>query len=100
MVHGHTIIGDSPVVTGNRVSIDTGAYRSGLLSAAVFDGGPVRFLQARGEPDRGAIARETELVAVMRGHPVTPAMRAALAAYVAGGIDAAEMERRTRLEPV
>jgi serine/threonine protein phosphatase 1 len=49
VVHGHTIMGDRPVVTHNRVSIDTGAYTSGILTAAVFDGGPVRFLQAMGE---------------------------------------------------
>lgn len=49
VVHGHTIMGDKPVVTRNRVSIDTGAYTSGILTAAVFDGGPVRFIQAVGE---------------------------------------------------
>ena len=49
VVHGHTIMGDTPVVTGNRVSIDTGAYTSGILTAAVFDGGPVRFIQAVGQ---------------------------------------------------
>ena len=49
VVHGHTIMGDRPVVTRNRISIDTGAYTSGILTAAVFDGGPVRFIQAVGE---------------------------------------------------
>ncbi len=51
VVHGHTIMGDRPVVTSNRVSIDTGAYRSGILTAAVFDGDTLRFLQAIGAPD-------------------------------------------------
>ena len=51
VVHGHTIMGDCPVVTPNRVSIDTGAYRSGILTAAVFDGDELRFLQAIGAPD-------------------------------------------------
>ena len=39
VVHGHTIMGDRPVVTRNRISIDTGAYRSGILTAAVLDPG-------------------------------------------------------------
>ncbi len=49
VVHGHTIMGDQPVVTRNRVSIDTGAFMSGILTAAAFDGGRLRFLQAVGE---------------------------------------------------
>ena len=49
VVHGHTIMGDRPVVTVNRVSIDTGAFTSGILTAAVFDGGRLQFLQAVGE---------------------------------------------------
>jgi serine/threonine protein phosphatase 1 len=66
VVHGHTIMGDRPVVTSNRVSIDTGAYRSGLLTAAVFDGAEVTFLQSAGAPDEGAIAREADLVDSLR----------------------------------
>jgi serine/threonine protein phosphatase 1 len=33
VVHGHTIFDDGPVVTENRVSLDTGAYWTGVLSA-------------------------------------------------------------------
>lgn len=58
IVHGHTIIGDLPVFTANRISADTGAFRSGILTAIVLDGEEEGFLQAIGEPDRGAIERE------------------------------------------
>ncbi|MCQ8240063.1 metallophosphoesterase family protein [Rhizosaccharibacter radicis] len=61
VVHGHTIMGDRPVVTDNRISIDTGAYRSGILTAAVLDGGDLAFLQTAGRPDEGAVRREEEL---------------------------------------
>ena len=44
VVHGHTIMGDRPVVKANRISIDTGAFRSGILTAAVLDGGSVSFI--------------------------------------------------------
>ena len=58
VVHGHTIVGDRPVVTDNRISIDTGAFRSGILTAAVLADGETSFLQAVGAPDQGAIERE------------------------------------------
>ncbi|TPG16468.1 serine/threonine protein phosphatase [Sphingomonas koreensis] len=35
IVHGHTIV-DAVQIRHNRISLDTGAYRSGILSAAVF----------------------------------------------------------------
>jgi serine/threonine protein phosphatase 1 len=63
VVHGHTIVGDAPVVTSNRISIDTGAYRSGILTAAVLDVGGPRFLATSGAPDKNAIVREAMLVA-------------------------------------
>lgn len=69
VVHGHTIIGDRPVVTNNRISIDTGAFRSGILTAAVLIDGEARFLQAVGVPDQGAIERERILSdSVLRGY--------------------------------
>lgn len=48
VVHGHTIVGRLPVVTENRVSIDTGAYDHGLLTCFAVDPeeGDVRFMQA------------------------------------------------------
>lgn len=38
VIHGHTICKDGlPIVTENRISIDTGAYRTGRLTVAVLD---------------------------------------------------------------
>lgn len=100
VVHGHTIMGDRPVVTPNRISIDTGAYRSGILTAAVLDpDAPSRepaFLQAVGEPDRPALVRESRLVESIAGRPVSPALEAVFDDFVEGRIDLAEMERRSR----
>jgi len=61
VVHGHTIMGTEPVFRDNRISIDTGAFRTGVLTAAVLDGADVTYLQAEGAPDEGAIAREAYL---------------------------------------
>jgi len=44
VVHGHTPV-TAPVKRKNRVGIDTGAYYSGRLTAAVLDGETCRFLQ-------------------------------------------------------
>lgn len=52
VIHGHEIVGDRPVVTENRISIDTGAYRSGRLTACAVDGGEVRFMQTDGSGRR------------------------------------------------
>lgn len=67
VVHGHTIIGDRPVFAANRISADTGAYRSGLLTAIVLDQGEESFIQAVGEPDRGAEEREMILREALLG---------------------------------
>lgn len=48
VIHGHEVVGDLPVVTENRVSLDTGAYRSGRLTACAVDGGELRFMQTDG----------------------------------------------------
>ena len=45
VVHGHTIV-DAPQVSQGIVSIDTGAYATGCLSAAIFDGRGVTFMQS------------------------------------------------------
>jgi len=47
VVHGHTPL-SSPARTHNRISVDTGAYATGILSCAVLEGETCRFLQARG----------------------------------------------------
>ncbi len=44
VVHGHTIV-DRPKVRAGRISVDTGAFAGGVLSAVCLDGGPPRFLQ-------------------------------------------------------
>lgn len=37
VIHGHTIMGKLPVVTENRISIDTGAYRTDRLTCVFID---------------------------------------------------------------
>ena len=44
VVHGHSIAAQ-PVVRRNRIGIDTGAYRSGVLTCLVLDGAHRGFLQ-------------------------------------------------------
>ena len=44
IVHGHTPL-PAPVRTSNRISIDTGAYATGVLTSAVLEGAGCRFLQ-------------------------------------------------------
>jgi len=97
VVHGHTIMGDRPVVTANRISIDTGAYRSGILTAAVVSEPEVRFLQATGPVDRGAVIREELLSAAVNGRAVTPAIRRIYDAFLAGDIELIDLAERTRL---
>lgn len=38
IVHGHTVEEDGPVITPNRIGVDTGAYRTGRLSAVALEG--------------------------------------------------------------
>ena len=45
IVHGHAISAE-PEVKPNRIGIDTGAYRSGRLTALAADPGKFRFLQS------------------------------------------------------
>jgi len=42
VIHGHTIV-DAPMMEQGRVAIDTGAYASGRLTAAVVTDGDIRF---------------------------------------------------------
>jgi serine/threonine protein phosphatase 1 len=44
VVHGHSIT-DQPEIRDNRIGIDTGAYRSGVLTCLVLDGEARSFLQ-------------------------------------------------------
>ncbi|MFM7348145.1 MAG: metallophosphoesterase family protein [Erythrobacter sp.] len=50
VVHGHTIF-DHVMDCGNRIGIDTGAFRSGVLTALVLEGDQRRILQARAGED-------------------------------------------------
>ena len=45
VVHGHTIF-DQVMDCGNRIGIDTGAFRSGVLTALVLEGDQRRILQS------------------------------------------------------
>ncbi len=45
IVHGHSVVA-VPQVLPNRVALDTGAYASGILTAAALDGDRLRILQA------------------------------------------------------
>lgn len=45
VVHGHTVT-DEPHIDDTRIGVDTGAWRSGVLTAVVLEGESVRFLQA------------------------------------------------------
>jgi serine/threonine protein phosphatase 1 len=47
IVHGHTPV-ERAFLGQNRICLDTGAYASGLLSAARFDGGPPTLLEIGG----------------------------------------------------
>ena len=98
VVHGHTIVGDKPELRRHRVSIDTGAYRSGVLTAAVLDGPEVTFLQAIGEPDRAALVREALLSAAIHGQTISGSLQRSFDTFLAGDIDTRELDRRLRRE--
>jgi len=53
VVHGHTI-SDTVVDHGNRIGIDTGAFRSGVLTALVLEGDRRGVIQAR-QPEGEAV---------------------------------------------
>ena len=44
VVHGHSV-STLPVFRSNRIGIDTGAYATGKLTAAILEGTECRFLQ-------------------------------------------------------
>jgi serine/threonine protein phosphatase 1 len=46
VVHGHTIV-DTPEERPNRIGLDTGAYKSGVLTALGIEGTERWFLEAR-----------------------------------------------------
>jgi serine/threonine protein phosphatase 1 len=46
VVHGHTPV-DEPYADARRIAVDTGAYASGILTAARFEGERVSFVSVR-----------------------------------------------------
>ena len=56
IVHGHTIF-DDVIDNGTRIGIDTGAYRSGRLTALILEGAKRRYLNTV-DHDDGKIAIE------------------------------------------
>jgi len=58
IVHGHTIA-DTPQLRPNRIGIDTGAYRSGILTCLVLQGCERSFLQT-GASARGSRSSSPE----------------------------------------
>ncbi len=60
IVHGHTIF-EQVDVRSNRIGIDTGAYRSGRLTALVLEGESRRFIQAV-ETDSGLTIEQRDCV--------------------------------------
>lgn len=52
VVHGHTIV-ERPEEHPNRIALDTGAYRSGVLTAIGLDGPDRWFLQTRADGEPG-----------------------------------------------
>ena len=49
VVHGHTIL-EAPHVSPLRISLDTGAYASGLLTAIGLEGTARWLISVQGEP--------------------------------------------------
>lgn len=47
VVHGHSWTSDTPVITPHRIGIDTGAYRTGALTAVRLETSAIEFIQAR-----------------------------------------------------
>lgn len=46
IVHGHTWLGERPQVVEHRLGLDTGAYATGVLTAARLEDGEIEILQA------------------------------------------------------
>lgn len=51
VVHGHTVLEEAEL-RPNRIGIDTGAYRTGCLTAVGLEGSERWLIQAQGEPGR------------------------------------------------
>jgi len=49
VVHGHTIVEDGPDIRTNRIGVDTGAYRTGRLTALGLEGDQIWSLSTSGQ---------------------------------------------------
>lgn len=49
IVHGHTWVDDAPQLLAHRIGIDTGAFKTGVLTAARIRGKDVRFINTAGQ---------------------------------------------------
>ena len=54
IVHGHTVV-EKPVVRGGRISIDTGAYLSGALTALRVEADKISFLRETGGAEHDTV---------------------------------------------
>ena len=81
VVHGHTIRG--PEVLAHRIAVDSGAYRTGVLTAVQLEGERVRFLCVSSEPKLKALkrlpgsAQKRQFGAGRRASPITLAAQLA-----------------------
>ncbi|WP_095587769.1 metallophosphoesterase family protein [Actibacterium ureilyticum] len=50
VAHGHTVTPE-PAIRAGHIAVDTGAFRSGVLTAAAIDKGDIRFLSTKVEHD-------------------------------------------------
>lgn len=56
VVHGHTIA-DAPELLSNRIGIDTGAYRTGILTVLRLQGTEQRVMAIGATPERSSLAQ-------------------------------------------
>lgn len=79
-IHGHTIRG--PEVLEHRIAVDSGSYRTGVLSAVQIEGDRLRFLSVTSEPKLKAFKRLPGLDQQRRFDPPQPIISRSLARAV------------------
>ena len=90
VVHGHTIITTEPVLCHGRIGVDTGAFRTGRLSAVGLEGDRFWSLAAddgAGSRERPVVDSIEDSIEAILGHAPLPPPRQATAGRlaVAGG---------------
>lgn len=79
-IHGHTIRG--PEVLAHRIAVDSGTYRTGVLSAVQIEGDRLRFLSVTSDPKLKAFKRLPGMAQKRRfgaPEPVAPAQSCRIA---------------------